>query len=319
MADARDWSVTPASNTDLFPEGMAASAVNDAARTVQSAIAKLIKDAGGSTATTGSSNAYAIGIATTPASLADGLAFSFTANHTNTAAATLAVTPSGASAFTTKALRKNGVASDVALQAGDIILGNRYLVQYEASATGTAGGFIVLNPSSATDPLFITSGIVSAVTELDIAVPTTFSPVRMVIELIDCTVTSDGSSMTARVSTDNLSSLHSGASDYTYALSGWNSTSGALGTGAPANSIIVASPVSNVSGNAIQCTLTIPNPAGALNKKLIRIDSDFFASTGGTSHLDGQGAYGGTDAITHIRLAPSAGTMTTAYRVYGWR
>jgi hypothetical protein len=147
MADIREWSVTAASNTDLFPEGMAPSAVNDGLRAVQAEVAQLITDMRGTIATTGSSNAYNISLATTPSSLADGLFFSFTANHTNTGASTLAVTPGGGSAFTTKALRKNGAAGDIALGAGDIVSGNRYQVQYEASANSSAGGYIVLNPT----------------------------------------------------------------------------------------------------------------------------------------------------------------------------
>jgi hypothetical protein len=126
---------------------MAPSAVNDGLRTVQAEVAQLITDIRGTIATTGSSNAYNISLATTPSSLADGLFFSFTANHTNTGASTLAVTPGGGSAFTTKAIRKNGASGDAALEAGDIISGNRYEVQYEASANSAAGGYILLNPT----------------------------------------------------------------------------------------------------------------------------------------------------------------------------
>ncbi|MFU0504000.1 hypothetical protein [Pseudaminobacter sp. NGMCC 1.201702] len=60
----------------------------------------------------------------------------------NTGAATLNVSGVGA-----KALRKMQAGADVALEAGDILAGQRYFVVYDAAANAGAGAWILINPS----------------------------------------------------------------------------------------------------------------------------------------------------------------------------
>jgi hypothetical protein len=148
LADIRDWSTTAASNTDLFPEGMAPGSVNDSGRTVQAEIKQLEADYSGTLTTGGTSTAYTLTLNTAPAALADGLAFSFTANATCGASPTLAVTPSGGSVFTAKSLRKFVRGVEQALEAGDLIANGHYDVQYDSAANSAAGGYIVLNPAA---------------------------------------------------------------------------------------------------------------------------------------------------------------------------
>ncbi|WP_262299699.1 hypothetical protein [Microvirga sesbaniae] len=158
MASIRDYNTTADSNTDIAPEGMAPSAVNNAIRAVQGELAKYLKDDGGSLSAGGSSNAYTITLSTAPTSLVDGLNFSFTANHTNTGAATLVTTPAGGGAFASKSIRRFVNNAEVALAPGDIVSGGRYSVQYEAAANGGSGAYILLNPSGTGSTLFGAEG-----------------------------------------------------------------------------------------------------------------------------------------------------------------
>jgi hypothetical protein len=134
MAEIKSLSATDASNTARFPENMAPSAVNDGARALEGMLARRTKDTDGSLASTGSSNAYALAINQTDfaaSSTYDGYMLAFQANHSCTGAATLNVTPSGASAVGAKAIKKH---NDVALASGDIESGAVVVVCYDNSA-----------------------------------------------------------------------------------------------------------------------------------------------------------------------------------------
>lgn len=97
MAEINDFNVTDASNTARWPESMAPSAVNDAARADEGILARWYKDTNGSLTSGGSSNAYTLSINSTD-TVYDGQVLAFEANHANTGAATLNVTNSGGSA-----------------------------------------------------------------------------------------------------------------------------------------------------------------------------------------------------------------------------
>jgi hypothetical protein len=220
--DIRAYSTTAASNTADFPEGMAPSAVNDEARELQAEIAQILVDEGGTLTTGGSSNAYTLTLSTTPASLADGLAFSCTANHTNTGAATLVVTPSGGSAFTSKKLRKKIGAVEVDIVAGDIGQNAHLLVQYDSAADSGAGAYLLLNPAF---PNAVgRAEITSAVTLIAFTLPSGFTALSIKGE---CIPTSGASSpaVAARVSTNSGSSYASGASDYRVSVHGQSGAS----------------------------------------------------------------------------------------------
>jgi microcystin-dependent protein len=124
------WSKTAASNatadsTSTWPEGMAASSVNDSARGLMAAAAKYRDDEAGTLITSGgSSNAYTATTNQTITSLQDGFKVSFIANHTNDGAATLAV-----DSQTAKPLR---VKTGTAIPSGAIVSGSVYTAAYEA-------------------------------------------------------------------------------------------------------------------------------------------------------------------------------------------
>lgn len=318
--DIRAYSTTAASNTADFPEGMAPGALNDENREVQAEIAQFVADGGGATTTAGSSTAYTITLNTTPTSLADGLDFWFTCDETNAGASTLVVTPNGASAFASKKIRCFASATEVDLAAGYMVANNRYHVQYEASADGGTGAFILTNPTYAGHVL-IESGTVSAAAQKDIAMPTGYQ--KVIIELDGVVPATSAATLIMRVSIDNAVSYKSGASDYKYALTGYleGGTANSAGSTA-ASGILVTGGLATTANLAAVSTIVVPNPASATVIKPIRVTTEYNTSSGaGWASLHGLGLYSAANtAITHIRLAMNTGNIASMnYRVIGVR
>lgn len=128
MSNVSQWSTTAGSNNSAppngWPEGMAPSAVNDAARENMAALAKWYKDTNGSLTSGGSSNAYTLTTNNAHAALADQSFIVFKANHANTGAATLNVDTLGAKAIE---------ASGAALVGGEIAENAIVAVIYNAT------------------------------------------------------------------------------------------------------------------------------------------------------------------------------------------
>jgi hypothetical protein len=125
MAELFNLSDTDDSNTARFPEGMLGANINNGARALEGMLARDYHDRDGSRTSTGSSNAYLVGPARTTGGLFNNLVQVFTANHTNTGAATLQLTSASAKAIR----RPNGDA----LEAGDIVSGQVVVVVYKSS------------------------------------------------------------------------------------------------------------------------------------------------------------------------------------------
>ena len=104
---------------------MLGSAINNAARALEGLLARWYEDTDGSITSSGSANAYAITSTRTIAALTNNTVMAFTANFTNTGAATLAF--NGLAAKNIK--RPNGDA----LVAGDIVSGQPVIVIYKSS------------------------------------------------------------------------------------------------------------------------------------------------------------------------------------------
>lgn len=142
MSNVSQFSTTAASNNsavpDGFPESMAPSGVNDAARELMAALAKWYAGTKGGLSTAGSSNAYTLTTGSSHAALGDiGLVVA-KSNHGNTGAATLNVDTLGA-----KAIEMNGSA----LVGGEIVSGETYLFVYN-SGTDAFEVFGAANVSS---------------------------------------------------------------------------------------------------------------------------------------------------------------------------
>lgn len=146
------WSTTAASNATAdadinWAEGQLPGTVNGSARGMMAALAAWLKDTNATLSTTGAANAYAVTGNIAYAALATGLVLAVKANHTNTGAATLVLTPAGGGAFSSKAIRVFSTAGDSALSASMMMSSGLYLLVYDSTANGAAGAWILLNPS----------------------------------------------------------------------------------------------------------------------------------------------------------------------------
>jgi microcystin-dependent protein len=113
------------------------------------ALAKFLADINGTLSTAGSSNAYTIASPnTTYTALSSGIVIGFKANHTNTGAATLNLSSLGAKDI--KYFPSSGSEADVL--PGQIVQNGHYTVEYDSSADGGNGAWILKNPSPDTLP-----------------------------------------------------------------------------------------------------------------------------------------------------------------------
>ncbi|MBE1208100.1 hypothetical protein [Aminobacter carboxidus] len=90
----------------------------------------------------GAANALTLTLAVAMTAYVDLDVVTFEAASNNTAAATLNISSIGA-----KAIRKMVGGADVALAAGDILDGGRYILNYDTAANSAAGAWILVNPS----------------------------------------------------------------------------------------------------------------------------------------------------------------------------
>lgn len=136
MSDIQTWSNTAASNNATppngFPEGMAPSTVNDAAREVMAAVARYRSDTDGVNTSSGT-NTITLAASRTMTAYAQGDMYTFKAGGTNTGATTLNVDSLGA-----KDVQFNGVAC----VGGEIVSGLMYTVVYDGTQ------FQLMNASS---------------------------------------------------------------------------------------------------------------------------------------------------------------------------
>ena len=131
-ADASDvatWDPVATNNSNAppngFPENMAYSGMNDAAREVMAAVARLHRDTNGSLASAGAANVYTLTPNGTYAAYAAGQQFAFRVHAANTGASTLNVSGLGAQAIV------SGGGS--ALIAGQLALNKVALVVYDGT------------------------------------------------------------------------------------------------------------------------------------------------------------------------------------------
>lgn len=163
--ESSNWSETAASNNATppngWPEGMAPSTVNDAARENMGALKRDWNRSHTTISSTGSSNAYVLTYSTAPTAYVNGQRFAFKANFANTATATANVNSLGA-----KTIKQQGGAGPVNLVGGEIQVGQHVILEYDS----VADALILLNPQS------ITAGLASPINEAkgaDIASATT--------------------------------------------------------------------------------------------------------------------------------------------------
>lgn len=133
MAEIDDLVVVDDNNTARWPEGMPASSVNNAGRADEGILARWYKDTNGNLVSTGAANAYTIALnRDTLTTIADGFPFTFEANFANTGACTITVTSGATTLINALPLVKY---NDVALESGDIELGQKVQCSYDEGAS----------------------------------------------------------------------------------------------------------------------------------------------------------------------------------------
>lgn len=141
-AEINDLNTTDASNTARFPENMAPSAVNDAARALEGLIARGLRDTvDGYVLTSGTSSALTVAASRTLTAYYNGLTQSVEWHTTPNASATINIDSVGAKALVWP--------NASAVGASELISGARALIQYNSAGSGT---FQVLTNPSAPGP-----------------------------------------------------------------------------------------------------------------------------------------------------------------------
>lgn len=107
----------------------------------------------------GTANALTLTPAVAMTAYADLDVVTFEAASNNSGAATLNISGTGA-----KAIRKMVAGSDVALVAGDILDGGRYILNYDTAANGAAGAWIIVGPPASSSTV---SGLVELATDAE--------------------------------------------------------------------------------------------------------------------------------------------------------
>lgn len=171
------WSKTAASNSTAdssinWAEGQSPGSVNNSARSMMAAIAKLRDDQGGALTLAGGTTAYTATTNQGLGSLADGARIHVVVNAANTGAVTLNVDALGA-----KSLRKNVAGRATDIIAGEMQIDMHLVLEYDASVNGATGAWIWLNAPTLPTPgaingLILSNSAVDATNDIVIAAGT---------------------------------------------------------------------------------------------------------------------------------------------------
>src|SRR5438093_1312158 len=133
LPTTRTWGIGLAENIMRPP------AVNNALRELMAEVARFYDDLGGVNTVAGTGDAITVTTASGFTALATGHVLSFRAGAGNTTNVTINVDGLGL-----KPIRKV-TSAEVALIAGDLVAGGRYLLAYDAAANGATGAWLLLN------------------------------------------------------------------------------------------------------------------------------------------------------------------------------
>lgn len=144
----QQWSRTPADNDDAdgdinFVEGQAPSTVNNSCRQLMARVAEFLGDLGADQTTAGSANSHTLTARSSFTAYTNGIILGFKAGFSNTGSCTLNVNSIGA-----KQIRKITEDGEKPLVLNDIVEDGIYIVHYDTAANGSAGAWILHNPSS---------------------------------------------------------------------------------------------------------------------------------------------------------------------------
>lgn len=180
------WSKTAASNSTAdssinWAEGQSPGSVNNSARSMMAAIAKLRDDQGGALTLAGGTTAYTATTNQGLGSLADGARIHVVVNAVNTGAVTLNVDALGA-----KSLRKNVAGRATDIIAGEMQIDMHLILEYDASVNGATGAWIWLNAPTLPTPgaingLILSNNATDATNDIDIAAGTATDSTDLVV------------------------------------------------------------------------------------------------------------------------------------------
>lgn len=148
MPSIFNWSTIAADNATAdaainWSEGQAPSTVNNSARVMMQRVKEMLNDLGGIATVGGGANSLTLTAASAFTAYEDGLRVSFRAVADNTAASTLNVNGIGA-----KPIVKFTTAGETALVGAEIQQNGLHEVIYSEALNGSAGAWVLLNPSA---------------------------------------------------------------------------------------------------------------------------------------------------------------------------
>jgi hypothetical protein len=298
-----NYSETDASNTAAvpngWPEGMAPSGVNNSARANMGAEKRFWNRINAVKTTGGTSTNYTLTYDQAAAQYYDGELFTFIANATNAAAATLNINSLGARQI---ALFGGN------LLAGAILASQVVTVRYKLSDTTfeivPQNGWVRIGEQ---DP--------SAASTVD------FTSIPAGVKHLQCVmdVQPDTDGVTIQLRTYGADGvLDTGASDYGFTGVQLN-TASVTSYGDGTDSIMRLSNDTNVSDDPVgfSCEFTAANIQAALYTKFL-IRSAYFTAVGGENvSVTGMGLRNEADRITGLRILPSSGTVTGKITLFG--
>lgn len=313
-----EWSTTAGNNATgvtgvTWAEGQAPSTVNDSARAVMADVATWYGQASGKipeylTSVAGTNTITATGPSAMSA-YAAGQRFVFIPANTITGAATINITPSGASALGAKNLFAGGSAA----VAGDLIANVPAIVVYDGTQfnivtpTGRGGSSLVLlqtQTASNVATVDFTSGISSTYDHY----------------ILDCTKVVPGTDNTAfwvRVSVDGGSNYLS-TNEYSYSRVSLDTVPAATAEGAGAQAQFqVKGGLGTGTGEQLNCQIHFQNLSDTARYKGATVNGVIYDATPVHISFHGGCSIFTTSAINAIRVMQGSGNINGTFSLYG--
>ena len=299
------WSETDASNNTAspagFPEGMAPSGVNDAARAVMGATKRFWNRNNG-VKTSGGTNTATLAYDVAAAAYCTGERFLFIVGGTNTGATTLNVNTLGAKNI----YRNDGATS--ALIGGELVAGQYAEVVYDGTQ------FRLITAPTALGPLLLYNSAVTTQTAISVAIPTTVRNVK--IEGRGCILSGDGEILLLRVS---IAAAVKSDGTYYNNQNLWGNDGGSVVSTETSTAHLMSREVDNAGFSGIASwgfnfDATVKNLQSTTLFKTIETVADYINNAGPVYEaMHNLGRYtGAAGAIDAIQFAVATGTFSCA-------
>lgn len=312
-----NWSESAGSNNAAppngWPEGMAPSAVNDAAREMMAVLKRFWNRVNPSAASGGAANAYTLTPTSALAAYVTGEVYSFRANFTNTGSVTLNISGLGA-----KTLKKYTPSGKIVLAPGDIQSGMPVQLVYDGtdliltSQAANNGGWELLSTQTASN---------SATLDFTSVITSVYDTYRL--DLVNITPASDAA-LWLRTSTDNGANYDASAGNYGWGIFGIvvGGTDGNLQSSADTKIIIAGGLLGDIeatSAPGLSGWVEFSAPS-AVKQLIVRYDVAYANSSGNFAVAKGAGRRVAAADVDAVRLLMSTGNIASGVaRLYGLR